>query len=251
MTTLYKADYDLQLNIWLLSLYFTLFSSSCFITDSSNDCIDSVPRILIDHFTSMTDLSLTQGPENELAYHCAYSLPAVALTLGKRNWHLLKPTVESLAADMQYKVRRTVACALHELAVILGPDVASSSLMDIFDGFVKDLDEVRVEVLNNLAKFLRVIEPAQRSAYLPRLADFLQTDNEWNWRFRQELARQLLMAVPLFTPGDVAKHLASIAHELLCDKVAAVRQVALQFVSIVYYRCAWNFSDYICVFHNA
>lgn len=183
---------------------------------------------------SMTDPNLAQTTDTDMAYHCAYSLPAVALTLGSQNWHLLKNTAESLAADMQYKVRRTVACSLHELALILGPEIAASSLTPLFDGFIKDLDEVRIGVLNNLAHFLKLITPVQRSVYLPRLADFLRTDSEWNWRFRQELARQLLMAVSLFRPSDAAKHLAGIAHELMCDKVAAVRQVALSLVSQIF-----------------
>ena len=33
-----------------------------------------------------------------------FSLPAVALTLGRSNWPLLKETYETLANDMQWKV---------------------------------------------------------------------------------------------------------------------------------------------------
>ncbi|KAK5642612.1 hypothetical protein RI129_008779 [Pyrocoelia pectoralis] len=190
-----------------------------------------VPQILIDHFVSMTDANLGQDSNNEMAYHCAYSLPAVALTLGSDNWHLLKSTVEVLAANMQYRVRRTVASSLYELAVILGPDIATNNLMPIFEGFIKDLDEVRIGVLKHLAHFLRLISPAIRNFYLPRLAGFLQTDNETNWRFRQELAEQLLLAVPLFRPRDACKHISFLAQELLCDKVAAVREVALLLVT--------------------
>lgn len=60
------------------------------------------------------------------------------------------------------------------------------------------------------------------------------TDNEWNWRFREELAEQLLAAVNLFTPEDTRKHLTPIAISLLLDKVAAVRQVALCLVSRIF-----------------
>jgi hypothetical protein len=60
------------------------------------------------------------------------------------------------------------------------------------------------------------------------------TDNEWNWRFREELADQLLAAVCLFTPEDTRKHLTPIAISLLLDKVAAVRQVALCLVSTIF-----------------
>ena len=48
-----------------------------------------------------------------------------------------------MANDMQWKVRRTMANSIHELAVILGPEVASQDLVPIFNGFIKDLDEVQ------------------------------------------------------------------------------------------------------------
>lgn len=49
----------------------------------------------------MTDPSRAQTVDTEIAKHCAYSLPGVALTLGRQNWHCLKDTYETLASDMQ------------------------------------------------------------------------------------------------------------------------------------------------------
>ncbi|XP_018325374.1 serine/threonine-protein phosphatase 4 regulatory subunit 1 isoform X3 [Agrilus planipennis] len=196
-----------------------------------DNSLDVVPKFLVDFYVSMTDSNLAESIDSELAYHCAYSLPAVALTLGKKNWHLIANTVELLADDMQYKVRRTVASSLHELAIILGPEIATDSLAPIFDAFIKDLDEVRIGILRHLAHFLKLISPRRRVLYLPRLSEFLQTDNETNWRFRKELAEQLLLATPLFRPIDATKYIAPLAQELLCDKVAAVREVALLLVA--------------------
>lgn len=45
---------------------------------------------------------------------------------------------------MSYKIRRTVASSLHEIAVILGPEIATENLSPLFEGFLKDLDEVRM-----------------------------------------------------------------------------------------------------------
>ncbi|XP_072393509.1 serine/threonine-protein phosphatase 4 regulatory subunit 1-like isoform X1 [Diabrotica undecimpunctata] len=190
-----------------------------------------VPQILVDHYIAMTYPMLSLNIEYEMAYHCAYSLPAVVLTLGSENWHLLEDTVFTLAGDIQYKVRRTVASSLHELAIILGSEMATNSLTQLFEGFIKDLDEVRIEILKHLAAFLKVINPAKRIAYLPRLVEFLQTDNEWNWRFREELAKQLLELMELFKPADISKHVGGIAIVLLYDKVAAVREAALALVT--------------------
>ena len=62
---------------------------------------DIVPQQLIDHFVSMTHPSQAHKTDNEIAHHCAYSLPAVALTLGRENWALLKEAYNALASDMQ------------------------------------------------------------------------------------------------------------------------------------------------------
>ena len=40
-------------------------------------------------------------------------------------------------------MRRTLAFSIHDLAVVLGEDITVSDLMPIFNGFLKDLDEVR------------------------------------------------------------------------------------------------------------
>ena len=55
---------------------------------------------------------------------------------------MIRETYETLANDMQWKVRRTVASSIHELGVILGEEIAAEDLVPIFDGFIKDLDEV-------------------------------------------------------------------------------------------------------------
>lgn len=199
-----------------------------------------VPQLIIDHFVSMTNSTLAAETDTEMAFHCAYSLPAVALTLGSKNWHLIRHTVEALAANMQYKVRRTVAFSLHELATIVGPDIATNDLIPIFEGFIKDLDEVRIGVLKNLAHFLRMIHPSKRITCLLLLQGFLQTDNVANWRFRQELAEQLLLVLPLFKRRDASKHITFLAHELLCDKVTAVREAALLLVTELIQRVSSN-----------
>merc|ERR1712123_451545 len=190
-----------------------------------------VPQLLIDHYVSMIDPSRAQTVDNDIARHCAFSLPAVALTLGRTNWPLLKETYETLANDMQWKVRRTLASSIHELGVILGEEVAASDLVPIFNGFIKDLDEVRIGILKHLADFLKLLNKNDRNEYLPRLEEFLKMDNERNWRFRLELTEQLGVLVPLFKAEDIRDHLAPIALTLVQDKVSSVRQSATGVIS--------------------
>ena len=157
----------------------------------------------------------------------------MALTIGRLNWPLLRDTYHNLASDMQWKVRRTLASSLHEMGVILGPDAIVSDLIPIFNGFLKDLDEVRIGLLQHLSDFLNLLSLDLRSEYLSKMADFLYMDNDRNWRFRQELAVQIGQLIPLYTPEEVKNHLAPIAVILIRDKVAAVRTNAIEAYSFM------------------
>ena len=198
-------------------------------------CTDQgiVPQLLIDHYVSMIDPSRAQTVDSDIARHCAFSLPAVALTLGRSNWPLLRNTYEALATDMQWKVRRTLASSIHELGVILGQDAAGADLIPIFNGFLKDLDEVRIGLLKHLADFLRLLNAKDRVDYLPKLSEFLKMDNDRNWRFRLELTEQLEKMIPLYSPEEVEEHISPIAMALVKDKVASVRQCAINVVATV------------------
>ncbi|XP_053560470.1 serine/threonine-protein phosphatase 4 regulatory subunit 1 [Bombina bombina] len=191
---------------------------------------DVVPQPLLDQYLSMTDPVRAQTVDTEITKHCAYSLPGVALTLGRQNWHCLKETYETLAADVQWKVRRTLAFSIHELAVILGDKLTAADLVPIFNGFLKDLDEVRIGVLKHLYDFLKLLHTDIRREYLYQLQEFLTTDNHRNWRFRYELAEQLILILDLYNPKDVYDYLRILALTLCSDKVSEVRWISFKLV---------------------
>ncbi|XP_067904157.1 serine/threonine-protein phosphatase 4 regulatory subunit 1 isoform X2 [Heterodontus francisci] len=191
---------------------------------------DVIPQPLLDQYLSMTDPSRAQTVDTEITKHCAYSLPGVALTLGRQNWHCLKNTYETLASDVQWKVRRTLAFSIHELAVILGDQLTAADLVPIFNGFLKDLDEVRIGVLKHLYDFLKLLHMDKRREYLYQLQEFMVTDNSRNWRFRYELAEQVILLLELYNPNDVHDYLRHIALSLCADKVAEVRWISFKLV---------------------
>jgi hypothetical protein len=57
-----------------------------------------VPQALLDAFNDMV-ATVTL----DVKMNCAYNFPAVALTLGASNWHLLKETYAKLATDSEVK----------------------------------------------------------------------------------------------------------------------------------------------------
>uniref|UniRef100_A0A8I5UH75 Putative WW-binding domain-containing protein n=1 Tax=Pongo abelii TaxID=9601 RepID=A0A8I5UH75_PONAB len=191
---------------------------------------DVIPQPLLDQYVSMTDPARAQTVDTDIAKHCAYSLPGVALTLGRQNWHCLKDTYETLASDVQWKVRRTLAFSIHELAVILGDQLTAADLVPIFNGFLKDLDEVRIGVLKHLYDFLKLLHEDKRRDYLYQLQEFVVTDNSRNWRFRYELAEQLILILELYSPNDVYDYLMHIALKLCADQVSEVRWISFKLV---------------------
>ncbi|KAL6458300.1 hypothetical protein MHYP_G00335300 [Metynnis hypsauchen] len=189
-----------------------------------------IPQQLLDQYLSMTDPVRAQTVDTEIAKHCAFSLPGVALTLGRQNWHCLKDTYETLATDVQWKVRRTLAFSIHELAVILGDQLTAADLVPIFNGFLKDLDEVRIGVLKHLYDFLKLLHVEKRREYLYQLQEFMVTDNSRNWRFRYELAEQLILIIELYSHYDVYDYLRQMALNLCSDKVSEVRWISYKLV---------------------
>lgn len=194
---------------------------------------DIIPCELLQHYLSMINSPQIQALDPEIAHHCAYSFPAVAFTLGKKYWPCLKKTYEALAADMQWKVRRTLASSIHELALILGTELAARDLLPVFTSFLRDVDEVRIGILQHLYQFLRWLQPLKRRDFLPQLSELLNLDNDKNWRFRLTLAEQLIPITSLYSPIDVKEYLIPITLILVNDKVCAVRRVAIRAIAVM------------------
>ncbi|XP_044118704.1 serine/threonine-protein phosphatase 4 regulatory subunit 1-like isoform X3 [Neovison vison] len=200
------------------------------IKENKSKLQDIIPQPLLDQYVSMTDPARAQTVDIDIAKHCAYSLPGVALTLGRQNWHCLRDTYETLASDVQWKVRRTLAFSIHELAVILGDQLTAADLVPVFNGFLKDLDEVRIGILKHLYDFLKLLHEDKRREYLYQLQEFVVTNNSRNWRFRYELAEQLILILELYNPNDVHDYLMHIALKLCADKVSEVRWISFKLV---------------------
>jgi hypothetical protein len=56
----------------------------------------------------------------------------------------------------QSNVRQTLACSLHEIAHVIGPEQTEADLIHPFNNFIYDIDSVKIGLLKNLSKFLQV-----------------------------------------------------------------------------------------------
>merc|ERR1712137_549382 len=182
---------------------------------------DSVSSQLLSHYTGMIEGTRSQFGDTDTVRYCAFSFPGVLLTLGRDKWSSLQSIYSTLTQDLQWKVRRTLSHSLHEVAKILGTELAEAHLLSTFDLFLKDLDQVKVGVIRHLAEFLAVLSPETRKEYIGPIRD-IQLHGV-NWRFRKLLAKQLGKLASLYDITVVTSTIIPMAVQLCEDQVTTVR----------------------------
>jgi hypothetical protein len=172
------------------------------------------------------------GLDLDVLHQVAFTLPAVALTLGRARWAELRPLFAELWAHGAARVRRPLAHALHEIARIVGPEACEVDLCPALDAFLEDREEeVRIGAVRGFANFLGALPAPRRGAYMP-LVDMLVGGKEvGGWRCRAAVAAQLGALGKLASDGDVTDHLRPLALKLLDDDIAAVRERAVEAVA--------------------
>ncbi|CAJ0930227.1 unnamed protein product, partial [Mesorhabditis belari] len=161
--------------------------------------------------------------------HRAKAFPAVALTLGKRHWEILRKTYLRLVNDNELAVRALLAASLHDIATIVGPDITLNDLVPAFNRFREDEEGVRQNLLFNLFEFVERVPEPGRILLLQSLPHMLRTDNNnnnSNWRFRKDFAIECGKLCSLYSLDDVNRGISGIALTLCSDRVDEVRDEA-------------------------
>ena len=95
-------------------------------------------------------------------YACAFNFPAVLQTLGPPKWPLLSKLFQTLLKN-DAKIKRPLACSLHEIAKIVGEEKAEKELISVLEMFLKEKDDdLKFGAIQNLALFLKVFQPEKR-----------------------------------------------------------------------------------------
>ncbi|KRZ03416.1 Serine/threonine-protein phosphatase 4 regulatory subunit 1, partial [Trichinella zimbabwensis] len=132
------------------------------------------------------------------------------------------------------KIRRTLSCSMHVLAMILGPEISELDLVPIFIRLMRDdMDTVRIGALEHLYEFILQLESSGRRPVVANLSAFLESSSPTNWRFRQQFVDQLTLVCSLCTLDDVNRYLSPISLTLAIDKVAEVRERAFKLIARV------------------
>lgn len=190
-----------------------------------------VPADLMKYF-----VSLAHSQDGTVVnYFCAYHFPAVVLTLGRQNWSVMCGLLQTLCNHGVEDIRQTMASSIYLIGLIIGRTLATQDLVPIYLRFFEEQDKVKVVALQNLCNFLTVVNRPQYDIIISSLSNCLGEYYEAGWRFREELAQQILNLVVMLEEQSWSIHktnLTGITFKLLRDKVNSIRKIALDTVSI-------------------
>jgi len=118
-----------------------------------------------------------------------------------------------LANNQQKQVRKSIASSLHIIAGMVGEKITSEILVPIFENYLRDLEEIKLQIMKNFAKFLKLIPTEKRKKYLYLLDEIQNTSG--NWRFRNILGKQI---------GDLAE---------ACDAQTNFTEIVPYFLALI------------------
>ncbi|TMW64279.1 hypothetical protein Poli38472_012901 [Pythium oligandrum] len=208
---------------------------------------DAISDDLLRHFIAMGAVTQSSGlhggggsDEVDMKFHCAFNFPALVSLLGQREWHELAPTFDALSQDPFWKIRRTFAYSLHELARMLGTEITEAQLATAFDTYLRDVPDVRLGAMLHFSDFLENVSPSFRESYLPVLTELLQSLvlDQTKWRVREIITRQLPQLCRIFPEEATFSVIYPLVVQLVTDEVAVVRQQSVHACPLLVARIA-------------
>ena len=189
-----------------------------------------IPNLLLELYSSLSDPKQVQ--DEDVMYRCAYTFPAILLTVGMEEWPRLKVVYDNLIKKDNSDILNTMAASIHEIAKIVGPTITASKLDPIAKHYLKSKKTLNI-ILSNLHEFLTVLDMEKRFPYLQLLKEIID-GSEYNWRQREIFASHCGDYAKLFDIEKVHETILPIVYDLLEDNVAQVRNIACrEYVNVV------------------
>jgi len=150
---------------------------------------------------------------------------AVILTAGRSKWEQMKPVYMRLAGTFRSPIRRSLACSLHEVARILGPELADRDLALAFSDCLHAEDEVKEGVIGHVVEFIACLSPRCRSEALRDMYNaWGELERSSNWRLRDSLAGQLPALCEIADGKDLLEYLMPLSVRACTDGVSMIRE---------------------------
>ena len=151
----------------------------------------------------------------------------------------MKPVYMKLAGTFRSPIRRSLACSLHEIAKILGPELADRDLSMAFSDCLMAEDEVKEGVIGHVVEFISCLSPKFRSAALRDLfGAWSDLERSSNWRLRDSLAGQLPALCEIAEGKDLIRYLIPLTVKACTDGVSTIRESG-----VMSFPTLWEASD--------
>lgn len=191
---------------------------------------DDISPELLQLFTDMAFQS--DNAEGAFSAYCAFCFPAVVEVTGPSRWAEMADSYATMLKDVQWKVRKSLAYSLHELAIILGSQKTEESIVPAFELLLRDLDDIKLGVVLSVEKFLSVLRPATRDKLVPLICH-VPLESE-NWRLRNEVAKRMGEVGLLLEPSSQSfPSVLALVSRLLDDSVMEVRMSTYKPVAVI------------------
>ncbi|KAK2467000.1 hypothetical protein APHAL10511_001258 [Amanita phalloides] len=172
-----------------------------------------------------------QEPKRPLI--CAFNYPAVVVALGKERWDDVRDMYLSLAAHVEFKVRRTLAASLGEMARIIGEDNAQRDLVQVWWNSIRsEEDEVRLKAVEVVEAFSAALGLSAGASIVDGVLRVWDEGFFKTWRERNCIAKAL---VNLSRWGHrvITSAIVGLLGRALEDHVASVRESAVAALPLV------------------
>ena len=96
---------------------------------------------------------------------CAFYFPSVlrALSTSTVFWKDMNELYNRLSRHGDMIIRRSLAYSIHEVAEIIGVKNTEKFLITVQGRFLQDIDDVKMGVIQNMAKFWKSLTPSTRT----------------------------------------------------------------------------------------
>lgn len=173
------------------------------------------------------DYDIYEDPSRPLV--CAFNYPAVTLTLGRERWHEIRELYLALSQNPSFKVRRTLAASLGEMAKIVGTKHAKQDLLSVWWSSARSEEgEVRLKAVECLETFVPALGEAERAELLKGLNGEVWTRLK-GWREREAVTKALGGWASITAIDETV--LRGLLRKGLQDPVASVRDEAVHAAS--------------------
>jgi serine/threonine-protein phosphatase 4 regulatory subunit 1 len=125
-----------------------------------------------------------------------------------------------MASDREYRVKRSIASSIGDIATIIGTEETENELFPIMEKLYREEGEIQTLILRNIPKILKIVSPEHRNNYLDRLQKIVNSREKW--RTRQDYAKIVGEYNKVFDDDITYKHILPIALTFCLDDVLLV-----------------------------